>query len=118
MLRNNWFLFPLAILAGEVNLVGEADSDGKVIEDPSPQLQRCRERLDDTVHEANAYWTAWRRKSMTVPVASRAEDRTQRAVSLRQWAKVQEVLRAERAITGERSHKTRLRRDGIRPLAR
>ena len=42
------FLFPLAILAGEVDLVGEEDSEGRVIEDPSPQLQRCREALDDT----------------------------------------------------------------------
>ena len=63
-------LFPVAILAGEVDLVGEEDSDGKVIEDPSPQLQRCRERLDDTVHAANRYWTAWRRESMAAAVAS------------------------------------------------
>jgi uncharacterized protein len=64
-------LFPLAVLAGEVDLVGEHDSGGKVIEDPAPRLRRCREGLDDTVHEANEYWTAWRRKSMTKPVASR-----------------------------------------------
>jgi uncharacterized protein len=64
-------LFPLAILAGEVDLVGEEDADGNVIEDPSPQLQRCRERLDSTVHEANEYWTAWRRDSMAPPVAWR-----------------------------------------------
>jgi uncharacterized protein len=66
------FLFPLAILAGEVDLVGEEDADGKVIEDPSPQLQRCREALDSTVHEANEYWTAWRRDRTAAPVASRA----------------------------------------------
>lgn len=65
------FLFPLAILAGEVDLVGEEDSEGRVIEDPSPQLQRCRKGLDDTVHEANRYWTAWRRTSLASPVASR-----------------------------------------------
>jgi uncharacterized protein YecA (UPF0149 family) len=65
------FLFPLAILAGEVDLVGEEDSEGWVIEDPSPQLQRCREALDDTVHEANRYWTAWRRRSLASPVVSR-----------------------------------------------
>lgn len=65
------FLFPLAILAGEVDLVGEEDADGNIIEDPAPQLQRCRDRLDDTVHEANEYWTAWRQKSMATRVASR-----------------------------------------------
>jgi uncharacterized protein len=65
------FLFPLAVLAGEVDLVGEEDSNGKVIDDPAPHLRRCREGLDDTVHEANQYWTAWRRKRMAAPVASR-----------------------------------------------
>ncbi len=65
------FLFPLAVLGGEVDLVGEEDASGKVIEDPTPQLQHCRESLDDTVHEANQYWTAWRRKRAAVPVASR-----------------------------------------------
>ena len=65
------FLFPLAILAGEVDLVGEEDANGKIIEDPTPQLRRCREALDDTVHEANEYWTAWRQKNMATPVASR-----------------------------------------------
>jgi uncharacterized protein len=65
------FLFPLAVLAGEVNLVGEEDSNGEVITDPAPHLRRCREGLDDTVHEANEYWTAWRRKSMATQVASR-----------------------------------------------
>jgi uncharacterized protein len=66
------FLFPHAVLAGEVDLVGEQDADGKVIHDPAPQLRRCREGLDDAVHEANRYWTEWRRKSMAAPVASRA----------------------------------------------
>jgi uncharacterized protein len=65
------FLFPLAVLAGEVDLAGEEDSDGKIIEDPTPQRRRCRERLDHTVHEANEYWTAWRRKNMVAPVAAR-----------------------------------------------
>jgi uncharacterized protein len=65
------FLFPLAVLAGEVDLVGEQDSSGKVIDDPASQLQRCREGLDDNVHDANEYWTAWRQKSLASPVASR-----------------------------------------------
>lgn len=65
------FLFPLAVLAGEFDLVGEEDINGEVITDPAPHLRRCRERLDDTVHEANEYWTAWRRKNMATPVASR-----------------------------------------------
>ena len=65
------FLFPLAILAGEVDLVGEEDADGNVIVDPSPQLRRCRESVDATVHNANRYWTAHRRETMTAPAVSR-----------------------------------------------
>ena len=70
--RGAVFLFPMAILSGEADLVGHEDSDGKVIEDPSPPLQRCREILNATVHEANQYWTAWRRKSLVAPVVSRS----------------------------------------------
>src|SRR5215216_6567727 len=58
------FLFPHAMLSGEVDLVGEEDSHGNMIEDPAPQLRRCRERLDATVPAANAHWTAWRRKNI------------------------------------------------------
>ncbi|MEP6859843.1 MAG: UPF0149 family protein [Deltaproteobacteria bacterium] len=65
------FLFPFAVLAGEADLVGEEDSDGTIIEDPTPQLRRCRDMLETTVREANQYWVAWRRKSMTAPVVSR-----------------------------------------------
>ncbi len=68
--RGAVFLFPMAVLSGEANLVGHTDSDGKVIEDPAPQLRRARERLDVTVREANRYWTAWRRKSIAPPVAA------------------------------------------------
>ena len=69
--RGEVFLFPMAVLSGEADLVGHEDSEGKIIEDPAPQLRRCREILGATVREANEYWTAWRRRSMTVPVASR-----------------------------------------------
>lgn len=54
------FLFPMAVLLGEFSLVGEADADGKIIEDATPQLRACRERLDRTVHEAYQYWLARR----------------------------------------------------------
>lgn len=64
-------LFPMAVLTGEVSLVGEQDADGGIIEDPTPQLQRCRELLGKTVREANDYWAAWRRANMAVPTASR-----------------------------------------------
>lgn len=70
--RGAVFLFPFAVLAGEVDLVGEEDSDGKVIEDPTPQLRRCREGLDATVREANRYWTAWRRNNAD-PITPRAQ---------------------------------------------
>lgn len=66
------FLFPLAVLAGEIDLTGEKDSAGRIIEDPMPQLRRFREGLNANVLEANRYWTAWRRKSIAIPVASRA----------------------------------------------
>jgi uncharacterized protein len=66
------FLFPLGVLAGDVDLVGEQDSSGRIIDDPAPQLRRCRELLDDTVHDANRYWTAWRRRRMATPVAAAA----------------------------------------------
>ncbi len=70
--RGAVFLFPMAVLSGEADLVGHEDSDGKVIEDPTPQLRRCRELLNATVREANQYWTAWRRKTVAAPIASRS----------------------------------------------
>lgn len=70
--RGAVFLFPFAVLSGEIDLVGEEDSDGKVIEDPTPQIRRCRDGLDATVREANRYWTAWRRENAT-PIAQRAQ---------------------------------------------
>jgi uncharacterized protein YecA (UPF0149 family) len=65
-------LFPCAVLAGEVDLVGEEDADGKITEDPTPQLRRCREKLRRTVLEANQYWTAWRRNN-AAPIAARSQ---------------------------------------------
>jgi uncharacterized protein len=46
------FLFPLAILSGEFDLVGEEDADGNIIEDATPQLQRARAELENTVRAA------------------------------------------------------------------
>jgi uncharacterized protein len=43
------FLFPLAILSGEFDLVGEEDADGNIIEDATPQLQKARAKLEETV---------------------------------------------------------------------
>jgi uncharacterized protein len=71
--RGAVFLFPMAVLSGEADLVGEEDADGRIIEDPAPQLRRCREALAPTVIEANQYWTAWRRKSVAVPIARRSQ---------------------------------------------
>jgi uncharacterized protein len=64
-------LFPFAILAREVDLVGEKDSEGKIIEDPTPQLRRCREQLRDTVLELHQYWNAWRKERVAAPAARR-----------------------------------------------
>jgi uncharacterized protein len=70
--RGVMFLFPMAVLSGEADLVGEEDSDGKIIEDPTPELQRLRERLDATAREAHQYWAAWRRKGVAAPMAPRS----------------------------------------------
>jgi len=56
-------IFPISVLSGEFDLVGEEDADGNIIEVPTPQLRRCREVLGRNVIELNRYWTAWRRKS-------------------------------------------------------
>lgn len=50
------FLFPLAILSGEFDLIGEEDANGNVIEDPTPQLQRARAELENTVRAAYQYF--------------------------------------------------------------
>jgi uncharacterized protein len=63
-------MFPIAILAGEVDLVGEKDSRGKIIEDPGPQLRRAREYLEESVQESYAYWLAWRRANDPTPARS------------------------------------------------
>ena len=59
--KGGFFLFPHAILSGEMNLVGERDADGNVIQDPTPQLQATRARIDVTVHACHRYWLAKRR---------------------------------------------------------
>jgi uncharacterized protein len=46
------FLFPIAILSGEFDLVGEEDADGNVIEDATPQLQKARAELEKSVRGA------------------------------------------------------------------
>jgi|GEM_PF-3856696 len=50
------FLFPMAVLSGEADLVGEEDADGRIIEDPASQFRRCREMLGATVREASGYY--------------------------------------------------------------
>ena len=64
-------LFPFIVLAGEADLVGEEDDRGNIIEDPTPQLARCRETRAATVLKVNQYWTAWRRRNLA-PVARQA----------------------------------------------
>lgn len=54
-------LFPHALLAGEIDLVGEEDADGRIIEDPTPQIERCRARLRLSTLEAYQYWKELRR---------------------------------------------------------
>ena len=53
-------LFPFAVLAGEFELRGEKDADDNVIENPAPQIERCRASLGPTTVELYNYWTRWR----------------------------------------------------------
>lgn len=66
-----FFLYPIAIVAGDVNLIGEKDADGNIIEDPTPQIQRCRDSIGYMVRRANEYWTGWRRTNMVAPASAR-----------------------------------------------
>ncbi|MEJ7599026.1 MAG: YecA family protein [Kofleriaceae bacterium] len=65
--RGHELLFPIALLAGDVDLVGETDPDGSVITDPTRHLRRCRDRLETVVHETNRYFTAQRRAALPAP---------------------------------------------------
>jgi uncharacterized protein len=60
-------LFPMGLLAGELDLVGEENADGDIIEDATPHLEKCLESLPSTVLELHEYWTAWRRENMPMP---------------------------------------------------
>jgi len=60
-------LFPMAVLAGEVELKGEPDADGNIIEDPSPQLAACRRELPAHVLALHQHWTQWRRGRFAAP---------------------------------------------------
>jgi uncharacterized protein len=55
------FLLPAAILSGDLDLVGEPDADGNIIEDPTPQIEKARELLDVNVHAAYRRFQALRR---------------------------------------------------------
>ncbi|MEJ7599029.1 MAG: UPF0149 family protein [Kofleriaceae bacterium] len=60
-------LYPMAVLSGALDLVGKPDAAGEIITDPAPQLHRCRQALESSVHEINRHWTARRRAGMAPP---------------------------------------------------
>jgi uncharacterized protein len=64
------YVFPMSALSGEFSLVGNTDANGKVIEDPTPQLRACLARLDQTAHDGYQYWLAKRRPSVPVTRSS------------------------------------------------
>jgi len=70
-------LLPFGVLAGEFDLVGEEDADGKIIEDPGPHIRKYRRSLPTWTLELHEYWTAWRREQVQPP-ARPASPRTGR----------------------------------------
>lgn len=61
------FLLPMAILSGDLDLIGEEDDKGNIITDDTPQRQRARASLPSMVIEAHQYWLAWRMKQEKTP---------------------------------------------------
>jgi uncharacterized protein YecA (UPF0149 family) len=60
--------FPFAVLADELDLVGEEGADGKIIEDAEPHRSQYRAMLPDFVVRLHEYWAAWRREHTSPPV--------------------------------------------------
>jgi len=60
-------LFPFGILAGEIDLLGEKNSAGDIIEDATPHLEKSLAILPSTVLGLHEYWTGWRRETLPPP---------------------------------------------------
>jgi uncharacterized protein len=65
-------IFPMAALSGVVDLVGEEDSEGNIITDPSKQLAACREGLPEYVQRTYDYFLARRRGLIPKAMAPKA----------------------------------------------
>jgi hypothetical protein len=55
-------MMPVGILSGVVDLVGEEDADGNIIEDPTPQYDGAREVVPSLVLELYRYWKMRRQR--------------------------------------------------------
>jgi uncharacterized protein len=73
-------LTPFAALAGELDLVGEEDNNGNIIEDPTPHLERYRDKLPELQLQLHQHWNDWRREHLVPPGAVPAQRRTARRV--------------------------------------
>lgn len=68
-------LLPIGVLAGEFDLVGEQDSDGKTIEDMGKHVERYRKELPSLLLSIHDHWTDWRKRLMAERSRPAAADR-------------------------------------------
>lgn len=64
--------FPMGVLAGELDLVGEADVDGNPIVDATKHEELYRERLPDYAQDLYDYFAEQRRAGLDRPPASKS----------------------------------------------
>lgn len=60
-------IFPVGVLAGAFDLVGEDDETGEKIVDPTKHIERCRETLPEYVQRAYDHFVALRREALARP---------------------------------------------------
>jgi uncharacterized protein len=60
-------IFPIGVLAGAFDLVGEQDADGGKIVDPTKHIERCREMLPEYVQRAYDHFVELRRAALARP---------------------------------------------------
>ena len=60
-------LFPISVLSGDFDLIGEEDDNGTIITDDAPEIAKWREKVNDVVHATYQYFTR-RRLGTNEPV--------------------------------------------------
>lgn len=70
-------LFTIAALAGELDLLGKPDADGKIIEDLTPYLAEYLSELPETVSILDDYWKEYRSMAVgrSLPAMSTKQSR-------------------------------------------